>query len=265
VPATTSLNKYTLYWDIAPAADGEYGLNVPPFDVLVRRGTLALTATADAADEQRLRAQAAEVAHNLARSLSYENGERFTVLYTGDLVVLPNGQRRLSATAQIINVPALSVTVGEVEIRDAAGNVIDSPALRREREQQAMQQRVAMQALRAGKDANLRDMLDHLGRYVADSEGRLHPLYDVLQVAERLYAGPRESRKKRHQKVASALNLSVTDLDALGNISNDPTVLNGRHPGASQGPHRIASALEVAICERVARAIIENYAAKIVI
>jgi len=258
------LNKYTLYWNIAPAADGEYGLVVPPFDVLVRRDTLALTATADAADEQRLRTHADKVAQNLARSLSFESGKRFTIYYTGDLVVLPNGQRRLSATAQIINV-APSVSASSFEVRDAAGNVIDGSALRREREQRAMQQRVAAQAMRAAKDANLRDMLDHWARYVADPEGRLHPLYDVLQVVERLYAAPRDRRKTRHERIASTLNMSATDLDALGNITNDPTVLNGRHPGASQGPHRIASPLEVATCECIARTIIENYAATIVI
>jgi hypothetical protein len=74
----------------------------------------------------------------------------------------------------------------EWEARDAARNVIDSSALRDERELKAMQQRVALRAQRAAKDANLRDMLDHLGRYVDDPERRLHPLYDVLQVAERL-------------------------------------------------------------------------------
>jgi hypothetical protein len=108
-------------------------------------------------------------------------------------------------------------------------------------------------------------MLDHWARYAADPEGRLHPLYDVLQVAERLYAAPREPRKKRHQKIASALGMSSADLDALGDLTNNPTVLNGRHPGAAPGPHRIATDAEVATCERVARAIIENYAAKIVV
>ena len=252
------MNTYTLYWDIAPAAaDGEYVLKVPPFDVLVRKGTLALTATADTADEQRLRAQAAEVAYSLARSLSYEHGKRFTVLYTGDLVVLPNEQRRLSATAQITCQPAVSLGNVGIEVRDAAGNVIDSPALRRERAEQAMRQRVALQATRAVRDANLRDMLDHWSRYAADLDGRLHPLYDVLQVAERLYG----SRKK----AAAALNILDADVSDLGRISNNPTVLNGRHPGAAPGPHRIATEAEVKTCERVAQAIIENYAAKIVV
>jgi hypothetical protein len=100
-------------------------------------------------------------------------------------------------------------------------------------------------------------MLDHWTRYAADSDGRLHPLYDVLQMAERLYGD--------RKKAASALNLSDGVLTGLGRISNDPTVLNSRHPGKSRGPHRIATELEVDTCERVARAIIENFAATIII
>jgi hypothetical protein len=59
--------------------------------------------------------------------------------------------------------------------------------------------------------------------------------------------------------------MSDTSLSDLAAVSNDPTVLNGRHPGRSLGPHRIASEAEVTTCERVAKAIIDNYAAKIVI
>lgn len=104
----------------------------------LRKGTLAPRARAEAADERRLRAQAAEVAHGLARSLSYEHGKRFTVLYTGDLVALPNGHRRLSTTARIINQLAVSLGSVGIEVRDADGNVIDSPALQRGRADQAM-------------------------------------------------------------------------------------------------------------------------------
>ena len=100
-------------------------------------------------------------------------------------------------------------------------------------------------------------MLEHWSRYAADPHGRLHPLYDVLQVVERLYGGRRES--------AAALKLKEADLKELGRITNDPTVLNGRHPGRAQGPHRVASDDEVKTCERVARALIEQQASKIII
>jgi hypothetical protein len=112
-------------------------------------------------------------------------------------------------------------------------------------------------------------MLDHWTRYAADPEGRLAPLYDVLQVAERRFAETRKPPKKRRtskrrEKIASHLIMSAADLDALGDITNDIELLNGRHPGASSA-HRTATEAEVATCERVARAIIEKYAAKIIV
>jgi hypothetical protein len=254
-----AVNKYTFNCSITPPIESEFSLHVPPFDVVARESTLTLKATADAADEQRLRAQADEVAQNLARSLSFERGDRFQVACGGYHVLRPSGQQSVTHTFHVRVNPAVVATSGtvECEVRDAAGNVIDSSALRREREQQAMQQRVALQATRAVRDAHLRDMLDHWARYAADGEGRLHPLYDVLQVAECRYG----SRKK----AATALKILDADLSDLGRISNDPTMLNGRHPGRASGPHRIATEAEVATCERVARAIIENYAATVVI
>jgi hypothetical protein len=249
-----SMNKYTFNWNLKPAIEAEYAFKVPPFEVVARGDMLTLTATADAAEEQRLGTQADEVAHDLARALSYEHGKRFEVAYQGSHVLLATGQQRVSATFQVIVKPAVSV---KAEVRDTSGNVVDNSALQREQERQAMQQRITDLARRAARDPNLRDMLDHRSRYVDDPDGRLHPLYDVLQVAERLYDGRKEA--------ATALNLSIADLSNLGRISNDPTVLNGRHPGKATGPRRIATKAEVNTCERVARAIIENYAAKIVI
>lgn len=110
---------------------------------------------------------------------------------------------------------------------------------------------------RAAIDLNLREMLGRWSTYVADPEGRLHPLYDVLQLVERIYGDRR--------KAASALSVSYADLTDLGRISNDPTVLNGRHPGRSPGPHRISTEAEANTCERVVKAIIESYESKIVL
>jgi hypothetical protein len=58
--------------------------------------------------------------------------------------------------------------------------------------------------------------------------------------------------------------MSMADL-ALGDLTNDSTLLNGRHPGRSSGPHRIAIESEGNTCGRITRTITENYAAKIVV
>lgn len=228
-----------------------YSLALPPFDIVVRGNTLAITASADLTDKQRIREQADGVAQDVARSLSYELAGTFEIEYRNcDLLALAGGE---------------GVSVGdtvppsdgfEVEPRDAAGRVI-STAHQRELERQETQQHLTDLSKRAAIDPNLRDMLVHWSRYVADPDGRLHPLYDVLQVVERVYGDRR--------KAASQLGISYGELRKLGQISNDPTVLNGRHPGNSLGPHRTASEPEVNTCERVVREIIKKHASKIAI
>lgn len=256
------MNKYTFTWSIAPACPAEHALAVPPFDVVIRETTLTLTASADSTDEQRLRGEADQVARNLARTLSYVQSQRFEVADQGFNVMTPGGGQRVSASVRITVGRAAVSAVGHVEAvaRDPAGNVIDSSALRREREHLAALQYLTDLTRRAALDPNLRDMLDHWSRYIADPDGRLHPLYDVLQVAERLQGG-----KYARKKAAVALKMKEKDLDELARISNNPTVLNGRHPGKAQGPHRVATESEVSTCERVAKAIIENCASKIVV
>lgn len=246
------MSKYTFNFSFKPSAAVEYAFTVLPFNVVMREATLALTANADDSDEQKLREQADQVAHDLARSLSYEYTERFHVAYLGRHVLLATGQQRVSASFQITVKPAPSA---EVLVRDAASKITDSTALRLERERLAAQQRIVGRATRSAADPNFRDMLENWARYRADPDGHLHPLYDVLQVAERLFGGRKQA--------ASALKMNVGDLDSLGRIINNPTILSGRHPGKSQGPHRIATESEVNICERVARRVIDGYAAKV--
>jgi hypothetical protein len=259
--AAETMNKYTFIWTISPSATVEYADTIPPFDVVIGKNTITLTTKTSSAHAQ-LIDQANEVAHAVARSLSYEHRSRFDVAYGGYEAEDPTGSKSKSGYAIVGRLPAISITIGTVEVRDSDGNVIDSSAIRR-------QKRLTTLTRRAILDPNLRDMLDHWSRYASDPDGRLHPLYDVLQVVERKYgrakaAKPRKIPKTREQ-AAKALKMKPADLDELGKISNDPNLLNGRHPGQSPGPHRTASGAEVNTCERVARAIIDNYAAKIAI
>jgi hypothetical protein len=236
------MNRYTFKFAIAPSVAAGYEITLPPFHVKVQEAKLTLQASADAGEEQLLREHAIQAANNLIRSMSYELGMRFRAEYQGRDVRHDTGQQ----------------TVGfhlRITVKPAANEAPDPAAL--EREQRHAQERIIDLAKREALDANLQDMLEHWRKYKGDPDGRLHPLYDMLQVAERLYGSRRN--------VASALNLSDADLSDLGRISNDPMVLNGRHPGRSAGPHRIATKTEVSTCERVARALIENQAAKVTV
>lgn len=259
--------KYTFHWSITPACPAEYSITIPPFDVSAKDTAVTLIASGHSEDKQNLQEQANQAAHDLARTLSYIHGSRFEVAFQNFHILKPGGGQTVSFSLTLNVLPAVLSSSGtvEFEVRDAAGNVTDSSALQRERQRQATQLLLVNLMKRVARDPNLCDMLDHWGRYIGDSEGRLHALYDVLQVAERLYGNQQKGTKKKRNKVASALNISKSDLSDLARISNDPAVLNGRHPGRIQGPHRIATQAEVNTCERVAMAIIEKHAAKIVI
>jgi hypothetical protein len=251
------MNKYIFNWSLAPAVPAEYTVSVLPFDVVVRQNKLTLTADADPIEEQKLQNEADRIAHGLALSLSYRYATRFEVTYQSYQVLAPDGGQRVSVSAHITGDACLIADMAEFEVRDADGNVVDSSSLQKERQHKVDLQGLMELTRRATGDANLRDMLNHWHRYVGDPDGRLHPLYDVLQVVECVY----------HDRgsVASALNMSGTDLSYLAKITNDPTVLNGRDPGKSQGPHRLATGAEVEKCERIARAIIDSYASKVAV
>lgn len=243
------MNKYTFNFSITSRVPVECAVTVPPFDAVLRETTLALKVDADAADELRLHEQADQVAHDLARTMCYVLGERFELDSQGRHVLHDTGQQSVSVRVKGVILPATVST--------AASADFDARLASERRERQDAQRLIEDLTRRSAIDANLQDMLRHWSRYAADPAGRLHPLYDVLQVVERLYGG--------RKGAASALSMSDADLSDLGRISNDPTVLNGRHPGRVQGPHRTATEHEVKTCERVARAIIEKQAAKVAI
>jgi hypothetical protein len=180
----------------------EYTISVPPFEAVARDNVLTLSVSGVAADEPNLLQQADQIARDLVRCFSYRLRKRFDIVYGGYQRQSPD---RIDGFAAVVGARAfcLAGTV-DVEVRDRVGNVVDSSAMRRERDQQAIQHGLSDLTKRAARDANLRDMLDHWGRYVADPDGRLHPLYDVLQVAERLYKG--------RENAAAALNLSPVKL-----------------------------------------------------
>ena len=81
--AAETMNKYTFIWTISPSPAVEYADTIPPFDVVIGKNTITLTIRANSADAQ-LIDQANEVAHDVARSLSYEHSSRFDA-HTADM------------------------------------------------------------------------------------------------------------------------------------------------------------------------------------
>jgi hypothetical protein len=235
------MDRYTFNFSITPVIDAEYEFAIAPFQVTIYETSLIVRVEGETSAEQRLQDEATLLAGDLARSLSYQLSIGYVVEYKNRHVRRESGQQ--SATV------SFHLTVRPADFQDR------ELAAKQQREQ--AQPRIVDMARRAAADRDLRDMLRLWLRYENDPEGRLHPLYDILQVAERVCRGTKNT--------ATALSTSVSKLKQLRKISNDFSIANGRHPGRSSGPHRKASDSEVSMCETIARRLIEAYAKKVVI
>src|ERR1700676_2705343 len=137
------MNKYTFKFGISPSVAVEYEIALPPFQGSVREAVLALKTSADECDEPQLREQAKQAAHNFARSLSYELGERFEVEYQGRDVLYHTGQQSVAF--------CLKITVKAAPVETS--NTTDL-----ERGRQDAQRRIVERTRREAIDVNLRDM-----------------------------------------------------------------------------------------------------------
>jgi hypothetical protein len=182
--------------------------------------------------------------------LSFIRNDRFKVLYASHEIDTPNG-RQIFASVTIHGKATMSA---DLTLLNDAGEIVDSSEMQRERQRKAHEYEIGALTNRIANDLVLGEMIGHWERYAGDVEGRLHPLYDLLEVTVRIYKG--------RSNAAAALGIGSKDLDELGHITNDKRILNGRHPGQTPGPHSVASDSDVNTCERVARLIIERYAAK---
>ena len=158
---------------------------------------------------------AQELANNLAGTLSAQHGG---AVDTFGLVTETHhcdpGHPRTDVEAHLVG-GQVRTAAGELgfELRDADGNVIDSSEMRCRTERERQQHRNIFIASRACNDPALAQMIEYRRKYVRDPFGRLHHLYDILEVAKRKYGG--------RQQAAKALGISDGDLAALGRIAND--------------------------------------------
>lgn len=249
------VKEYVFTWGLRPAGivTDTFSLESGPLIVTVRGDRIEFRAWAEESEKEQLQRQAAALAGNLAVMLSIQYGTAITLGPTAaETYHVEPGVVRKDIEVRVIG-GQFTMTGGAVdfELRDANGNVIDSSEMRRQEERRRLRGRSIQLAARACDDTALREMLQHRAQYEADLSGRLHHLFDILEVAERVHGSRR--------KAADELHLSDHDLSELARIANDKNLINGRHPGQSS-EHHLASPEEVAICERVADMIIDAQA-----
>lgn len=246
------MREFVFTWTLQPAGIvmDEFSFDSGgPLIVSIKRDRLEIRAYAAENEKDRLRQEAAALASNLAHTL----GMHYHAAITLGPPMLKTFHAEPCSNRMDV---AVTITGGQIsmsgdlsfELRDAAGNVIDSSEMRREEERRRKRRRTIHLATRACEDPVLREMLEYRAQYEADPLGRLHHLYDILQVAERVYRG--------REGAADRLKLSLGDLRGLARIANDPNLTNARHPGESP-EHHPASVEEIETCERVADAIVD--------
>jgi hypothetical protein len=94
-------------------------------------------------------------------------------------------------------------------------------------------------------------MTDYLLEYRADSEEKLAPLFDIVELATEVFGIEKDA--------ANALGLSHQKFKDARRVMNDSSVRLGRHRGQELGPQRDATASEIALCESVTETIVREY------
>ncbi len=245
------MNEYVFTWTLQPAGvvTDTYTAESGPFVITVATDRITIRVWAPETDRDQLVGEARQLVENLANLF---RAQYHHALALGSVAIetLHSDSRRRDIEVRLIGgTLRISGGVADFIVRDTNGKIIDSSEIRRQREGQEQRRRIIHLAARAAQDPVLSEMLRYRTEYECNGRRRLHHLYDLLQVAERVYG--------RREDVADALHLNERDLSELGRISNEPTLTNGRHPGESSGPHRPATPEEIRTCERVADAIID--------
>jgi len=238
--------KYEFCWSaLPPQAGRHWKLTVEGFEI--EMATDRITATIESAmdTEDKLRGRAENIVDNLARATRFQENI--------DLVVTFKHVTRISSSGSEIALAvgaAMTTAVGKVSVTvlDANGTVAFSSL-------EAERMAITRLSERARHSVPLQRMLDHIEAYRGDPEKNLGPLYNILQVAETEFGG--------RDSAAASLGLPATELDELGRIANDRSILNARLPGRGTGPKRPATDLELAQCERVAKTLICSFANRI--
>jgi hypothetical protein len=136
----------------------------------------------------------------------------------------------------------------DIIITDKDGNVVkDTRAERQESETSLVQ----LLAPKIAKSDTLAGMLRSFQNAIEDADGELNHLYEIRDAAVKALGSRTEVEKK--------LGLTKGDYDVLGKLGNVERLRQGRHRG--KGVERDATPKELAEARRIARLIIERFAA----
>jgi hypothetical protein len=110
---------------------------------------------------------------------------------------------------------------------------------------------LAQQAATHAADAVLNSMLRSYAAAVNDPQNELIHLYEVREALSAHFGGEKSAKQ--------VLDISNTKWSALGKLSNDEPLIQGRHRGKHPGSLRAATAKELEEARAIVRELIEAY------
>lgn len=110
-------------------------------------------------------------------------------------------------------------------------------------------------AEKSRRDSTLKQMLDYIGKFRDDPEKKLGPLYNIIELAETKLGGEKGAPK--------SLDIKDNAWKKAKRTMNRKTILTSRHPGKGKQPKRSITDKELAHCIKVAEAIINSYASRL--
>lgn len=195
-------------------------------------------------DAQQRRAQ--EIVEGIIRGIGRAEKTRFTAVLGSVSRFDPHSNRRdtnISLSGGAISAKASAHF--DMTLTSADGTVVADS--RRDRMLELLRLADAY-----GANATLRRMSDYLLDYHADPDKKLAPLFDVIELARKVWGGD-------EHKAATSLGIGIRRINAATKIMNDRTIRSGRHPGQELGAQRGPTPAETQLCEGVAEQIVSEY------
>lgn len=233
-------------WSVKPAIPGHWhtaNLEHDGFEVEIAADRIEARCE-DIGQRDTQQKRAGEIVAGIVRKMGLAEQTRFTTTFGSLSRFDPHSGRRNS---NVFLSASLSMKAGfhaDAVVISANGPVITDSRKKRMSE-------LVRFADDAAKNETLRRLSDYMLDYYADPEKRLAPLYDIIELATKVFGD--------RGKAISSLGISARHWKKAAAIMNNPTIRSGRHRGQELGKQRDPTPAEVRSSEAVAEQIVSEY------
>lgn len=219
------------------------------FEIEVRDDELLLCIDSADGSDDRLKANAQELAACLIAAMSFQEKQPLSGVLGRVVKTFPDGR---TGTALL---PSDKMEMGDrvdfvVEASHSADAyvVLDSRAVEADV--------ITTFALRARRSVSLKHMLDWMEEFHRDPDRKLAPLFDIVELVEKELGGLDKTRDR--------LGISRQGLEKAMQVANDDSIRTARHPGVRPTSLREITPEELNHCIKTAEAIIRSYAENVI-